>query len=250
MSVKTWLQLVGGALACVAIGLTALTLWLYFVIASGLPAERPAEFTFEIAEGGGMLNQSSSYELTNGQLTYTDHYEDSTVTTQFDLSEEELDYFWQILRVQRFDRMRAHEEQGVYDRGGTTMRLNYNDVNISATDAGMTFLNGSSSKRFYAIERELTTLVKPYLDNRMRSVAVKIDPAVAPAVQFVQLNAQVLYAQTGDASGHLSVLPGDYLVSLTTQDGYETSMVTITEASNIVVSGSPDAITVTVEPIL
>lgn len=228
---------------------------IYFMLASQLPAERPTKFSFEINEGGGMNDESLSYYIKDGHVTYDKEYESSELTAEFDFTDAELDYLWQLLRVERFDRIREHDGGDVYDRGGTTQRLSYDDESLSFSDSGSSFIDGDSAKRFYAIEDAIIALAKPYIDEQKKALTVRIGDDLLSKVDYVQLNDQIIY-EVGEAEelpAHISVLPGDYVLAVATilpppiNSDYQRLTLTVTETATVVISGPQDAITVTQE---
>lgn len=166
MSAKRLLQIglagiVGALVVCAAV-MWVLSSW--FV--SKLPEERPDDFTLYIHEGGGMLDESTDYRLEAGHFTYEEEVGSDITTVEFDLSEEELNYLWERLRVLRFDHIQATEEQDVYDRGGYNITVSYADTNIMLSDAGTSFINGGQAKRFYAVIEDVQMVIEPYLIGR------------------------------------------------------------------------------------
>lgn len=228
---------------------------IYFMLASQLPAERPTKFSFEISEGGGMNDESMSYYIKDGHVTYDKEYESSELTAEFDFTDAELDYLWQLLRVERFDRIREHDGGDVYDRGGTSQRLSYDDESISFSDAGSSLIDGDSAKRFYTIEDAIIALAKPYIDEQKKALTIRIGDDLLSKVDYVQLNDQIIYevGEGEELPAHVSVLPGDYILAIATtlpppiNSDYQRFTVTITDTATIVIGGSQDAITVTQE---
>ncbi|MBI4407380.1 MAG: hypothetical protein HY565_02665 [Candidatus Kerfeldbacteria bacterium] len=247
----------GCLVACLLVGifLAVISGIIYFMLASRLPAERPAKFSFEINEGGGMNDESMSYSIQNGHVTYEDEYESSELTAEFDFTDAELDYLWQLLRVERFDRIREHDGGDVYDRGGTSQHLSFGDESIDLSDSGSSFIDGDSAKRFYAIEDAVIALAKPYIDEQKQAITVRISDELLSKVDYVQLNDQIIY-ETGEDEelpAHISVLPGDYVLAIATilpppiNYDYQRLTLTVTANATVLIGGTVDAITVTEE---
>jgi hypothetical protein len=183
-----------------------------------LPAERPADFELEIYEGGGMLDQSTTWSITAGQATYTDHYEQRDVVTQFDLSDAELDVIWDTLRRARFDQIHQSEEHDVYDRGGTSIRVAYNQESVTKLDAGTTFISGGSADRFYAVRNAVTDLFNERLATLKQPVSITVDPTLLPNLQWLYLNGTVIYDVKTQTTlpAVQTLLPGDYVLAFST----------------------------------
>lgn len=166
MSVKHVLQIVLISIFALAFICVAIAWMLSTWFVSQLPAERPADFSLSIHEDGGMLDQSTDYRLVAGNFIYENEVGSDLTTAEFELSEEELNYLWERLRVLRFDHIQATEDQDVYDRGGYTITLSYGDTTLEVSDAGSSFIEGGQAKRFYAVIEDVQLVIEPYLIGR------------------------------------------------------------------------------------
>lgn len=85
---------------------------------TSLPETRPAEIEIRLRESAGMLPETTTIKIGSAGGTFADRYHDAERSIEFEVSEAELDALWEVLRKNRFDRIKTHEES-VHDRGGT-----------------------------------------------------------------------------------------------------------------------------------
>lgn len=219
-----------------------------------LPVERPSDFTVEIYESGGMLDQSTNWSISGSEASYLYRYNQLESSETFTVTPAQLDAIWGQLRAVRFDRIAENEEQDVYDRGGTTITVTYGDETIIKSDSGSTFISSSNGERFYTVSRMIIQIFDEYLQTREQTVAVDISAELLPDMQWLYLNGNKVYevkTQT-QLPQTFTLLPGEYQLShsilVDGEPAYDTTTFVVpTAASTATLVGSAETPTVVVQ---
>ncbi|MFN8243082.1 MAG: hypothetical protein U0X40_03415 [Ferruginibacter sp.] len=110
---------------------------------NALPASRPADFRLSYHVDGGMRYYSESFAVTADSCVY-DLVDEGRKTHQvFKLSAAQLDQLYSLLRRNHFDEITAAVEGRVYDRGGISMRADWEkgQRQIAVSDAQGSFVD-------------------------------------------------------------------------------------------------------------
>lgn len=135
---------------------------------SKLP-EKPEKINIEWHDDGGMLPESETIYLSEDSSYWAFWRYDYEQKIYFDVTKDELTNLYAVFVENEFDQIRLIEEQEVYDRGGTTIRLTCDGNYFDKNNSGMTFIHESDVKNYVAVENAIYDFAK-----------TKIEPAKTP----------------------------------------------------------------------
>lgn len=122
--------------------------------------ENPEKIVIEWYEGGGMNPESESIYLSEDS-SYWSHWRiPGEQKVYFNTSAEELKNLYQTFNEFDFANIRLIEEQEVYDRGGTSIRLQADGKFYDKNNSGMTFIHQSDVDNYFEIETAIYDFAK------------------------------------------------------------------------------------------
>ncbi|TND09729.1 MAG: Uncharacterized protein FD123_853 [Bacteroidetes bacterium] len=180
---------------------------------SVLPEKRPAELTVNLYEGGGMSPEGHHILLSKDSCvaSYNAYRADHKV--RFQLTAEEWDRLWTVFRESRFDRISQHEEE-IYDRGGTSLSINWKDGHIEKSNSGMSIIDKGSVEEFSNCTDIVYQLISKRVEAEKKTVKFLADSSLFNDSTdiYLQMEYEML---SGDSlpenwSTELRLLPGSY----------------------------------------
>jgi hypothetical protein len=117
----------------------------------GMPLERPADFTVQLNDGGGMMPESETIFLSADSCWYENWYNLAHNHHALPVSVAELDSLYQELRHQGAMNIVSKEEGMVYDRGGTSISLSFANHHQQIVNAGSSFIAARHAKQYQAV---------------------------------------------------------------------------------------------------
>ncbi len=126
-----------------------------------LPSTRPADLQVNYHYDGGMLYYMEDLLLSKDSCVYMKNDNGKKITKRFRLSPAEMDELYAILLTNKFDQIESKSETGVYDRGGITVRANWdkNKKLVEVSDAQTTFVNEKWRKEWQGVSNYITSLI-------------------------------------------------------------------------------------------
>lgn len=142
-------------------------------------ANRPDDFAVRLHEDGGMTPFSRNVLLTSGVSEDETFLDGVTLRVQFELAETDLAALYEAVLDNRFDRIRADEEEGVYDRGGTSIGVQREGEMVWVYDNGMSFVRERWWDEYEAIYAAAFQLVTAQPDAAADSFTLTWDDKLA-----------------------------------------------------------------------
>lgn len=195
--------------------------------ASRLPADRPADFSLELAEDGGMLNRGFAV-LVSRELSYIEEWEDGDRSLFiFQADAALLDELYETAREHRVDRIGVRTEEGVYDRGGLNIRLQAAGRRYDKSDSGMSFVRVGWDEEFRRMAEALQRLRRePPGNESRRALAFRADRDDFPLALSIRIGSHTLFSESAIPSAQalpdwISLAPGRYEVIVEYRPGNE-----------------------------
>jgi hypothetical protein len=188
----------------------------------GLPSTRPSDFSISSYEGGGMTPESEEYFVSEDSAGRVSFYEQSHNRWTFVPDPSRLDAFYDRIRQQDPTSITASDEGEVYDRGGISLHIEFDDHSFQVAHAGSSFVAERDWDRFDAVHQEIAAFVTEGLEANKVNLKVDFDLAVADTAlancsvslsreRIAQWNRQNASPLTYETS--LSLLPGQYMLN-------------------------------------
>jgi hypothetical protein len=107
-----------------------------------MPAQRPADFVLTYHLDGGRRYYSENLHISADSCVFTKNEEGKITDKHFTLSAGEMDALYDYLRDKKTDYIEYYSEKEVYDRGGITVQIAWNQgkEHISISDAQRDFV--------------------------------------------------------------------------------------------------------------
>ncbi|MBK7129411.1 MAG: hypothetical protein IPM74_07140 [Crocinitomicaceae bacterium] len=122
--------------------------------------ENPDKIIIEWYEGGGMEPESECIYLSVDSSYWSHWRSPGEQKVYFNTSTEELKKLYQTLVEFNFANIRLIEEHEVYDRGGTSIRLQADGKFYDKNNSGMTFIHQSDVDNYFEIETAIYDFAK------------------------------------------------------------------------------------------
>lgn len=188
--------------------------------ASSLPDD-PEKIVIEWSEGGGMLPEGQDIYISLDSSYYEMWHDQIDQKLYFNTTEEELDEIYQVFIENDFNGIRQIEEQEVYDRGGTSIRLVADGKYYDKNNSGMTFLHKNDVEEYYAIENKIYSFAKNKIEDQKVKTTVTIsqDLLAKNYLLYINVNGAVVYNSDTD-----SLLTQKDTMLYKTMNGFELSI--------------------------
>ncbi len=138
-------------------------------------ASRPDDFAVRLREDGGMTPFSRNILLTNGVSEDETFLNGVVLRVQFELTATDLTALYEAVVDNRFESIRADEEEGVYDRGGTSIGVQREGEMVWVYDNGMSFVRQRWLDEYEAIYAAAFQLVTAQPDAAADSFTLTWD---------------------------------------------------------------------------
>lgn len=131
---------------------------------SGLPDQRPADLKLYYHFDGGMVYHFEDLTLSADSCVYIINEGGKKIVKRFVLTPKEMEALYSIMKENRFDRIRSRTESGVYDRGGESIRIEWDKGRrqVGVSNAQMTFVEKAWSKEWNAVLDAVLKLVRQH----------------------------------------------------------------------------------------
>ena len=138
-------------------------------------ATRPDDFAVRLREDGGMTPFSRNILLTSGVSEDETFLNGVVLRVQFELTETNLTALYEAVVDNRFDSIRADVEEGVYDRGGTSIGVQTSGEMVWVYDNGTSFVRERCLDEYEAIYAAAFQLVTAQPDAAAGSFTLTWD---------------------------------------------------------------------------
>jgi hypothetical protein len=206
---------------------TLLAAGILLMVATGcmgpkLPEKRPADFRINSYDGGGMNPESEEYFITNDSAGRVSHFDQSRNRWTFKPDPATLDAFYARIRELNPTTLKARDEGEVYDRGGTTLQIQYDRNTFNISDAGNSFIVERDVDRFWEVNQAIVAFVEEGLDGKRVSLQVRMDiriPDTALTFCSIMLNQEQILPRNDknptiiDPESSKDMLPGEYMLN-------------------------------------
>jgi len=127
-----------------------------------LPSSRPTDLQFSYHYDGGMLYYSEDLTLSKDSCLFVKNDAGKKTIRRFTLSATEMDALYGIFLSNKFDQIESKQETGVYDRGGISMGLSWDNGKRSArvSDAQMSFVSDQWRNEWQKVVAYMTSLMQ------------------------------------------------------------------------------------------
>lgn len=142
-----------------------------------LPDQLPENLRIRAHQGGGMLPQSENIYI-SADSSYLDYfYDQARNKIHFQVSEEELKKLYAVFIENQFGKIQTREEK-VYDRGGTSLYLDYGKKTARVSNSGMSFVALKWQKAYQSCWEAVQQLVQSKLQSLKRDFILVFDPSI------------------------------------------------------------------------
>lgn len=126
--------------------------WVLWLMGCGgvLPATRPPDFQISVSESGGMLPLGERITLSAEGGTRSIWVQGQAILIEHAVDTAALDTLYASLRENQTHRIRTTEEEGVYDRGGTSLSFTADGQTYAISDSGQSFVRPTWQSAFSA----------------------------------------------------------------------------------------------------
>lgn len=126
-----------------------------------LPAKRPVDLNVNYHLDGGMNDYSVDIKIDADSCRYRQRKDGKVIEKSIKLTVAELDSVYLIFRKNEFDKIRYITEKGeVYDRGGISITVGFENKNITVSDAQSSFVKEEWFVQWKTICEELDAMIR------------------------------------------------------------------------------------------
>ena len=131
---------------------------------SGLPEQRPFDFKLYYHHDGGMFYHFEDITISADSCIYMINDHGKKIEKRFSLTSKEMEALYAVLKDNRFGRISSRTESGVYDRGGASIRLEWDkgQRRMGVSNAQMTFVDKAWIREWNTIVDYVVNLVKTH----------------------------------------------------------------------------------------
>lgn len=168
---------------------------------SKLP-ENPEKLTIEWSDGGGMLPEGENIYISKDSSYWSMWRLDYEQKIYFTTSSEEMDQLYQAFLDNDFDKINLIEEQEVYDRGGTSIRLIADGKYFDKNNSGMTFVHENSWDEYNAVSNAIYSFAKKKTEWSKIPVKVKLSNSLLNSnyLIYINVNDRTIYNSDRDSA--------------------------------------------------
>jgi hypothetical protein len=168
---------------------------------SELP-EKPEKISFEWSDGGGMLPEGENIYISEDSSYWSMWRLDYEQKIYFTTSTEEMDQLYQVFLDNDFDKINLIEEQEVYDRGGTSIRLIADGKYFDKNNSGMTFVHENSWDEYDAVSNAIYSFAKQKTESSQIPVTVKLSNSLLESnyLIYINVNDRTIYNSDRDSA--------------------------------------------------
>jgi hypothetical protein len=169
--------------------------------ASQLP-EKPEKITIEWSDGGGMLPEGQNIYISEDSSYWSMWRLDYEQKIYFNTSSEEIDQLYQVFLDTDFDKINLIEEQEVYDRGGTSIRLIADGKYFDKNNSGMTFIEENSWDEYDAVNNAICAYAKKKTESSKIPVTIRVSNSLLNSnyLIYINVNDRTIFNSDRDAA--------------------------------------------------
>jgi hypothetical protein len=168
---------------------------------SALP-ENPEKVIFEWSDGGGMLPEGENIYISEDSSYWSMWRLNYEQKIYFTTSSEEIDELYQVFLDTDFDKINLIEEQEVYDRGGTSIRLIADGKYFDKNNSGMTFVHENSWDEYAAVSDAIYSFAKEKTASSKIPVKLKLSNSLLKSnyLIYINVNDRTIYNSNRDSA--------------------------------------------------
>jgi hypothetical protein len=187
---------------------------------SNLPEEHPKDVVIIYKEDGGMLDVGKTIYLSkdSNYVIFRNYGTDNKIYLMF--GDSDLDRLYDVFRENNFPNIGVRTEEGVGDRGGSSVSISFGGKTISKSNSGTFFVENSSEKLYLNVTDAINKLVDDFLELMKRNFKIELDTTLIGENRTLQFNINSDYSYNSEKEGRresilLSILDGPNVFSLT-----------------------------------
>ena len=186
---------------------------------SNLPEEHPKDIVIVYKEDGGMLDVGKTIYLSrdSNYVVFQSSGTENKVYLMF--NDSDLDRLYDVFRENNFPNIGVSIEEGVYDRGGSSVSISFNGETITKSNSGTSFVENSSEKLYLNVTDAINKLVDDFLELMKRNFKIELDTTLIGENRSLQFRINSDYSYDSEKEGRrdsilLSILDGPNIFSL------------------------------------
>lgn len=145
-------------------------------ILGGNPAlpENPKKIEIRWHEGGGMLPEGEDIFISEDSCYWNKWQDQAHIHLNFTMTKDEVRALYQVFIDHDFNNIDVLEEQEVYDRGGTTIDVNCDNVYYAKSNSGMSFVMENDWADYAAVENAIYEAAMQRVEKFKMNSTIKI----------------------------------------------------------------------------
>jgi hypothetical protein len=162
----------------------------FFIQSCGekMQEEYPKDMVVTYVENGGMAPYGKNVFLSIDS-SYVEFYNDGAKNKVYmKFSETDLKSLYEQFRKNNFSQIETYTEEGIMDRGGTTVTIEYGDKEIKKSNSGISFVEDSYMKYYTGIVDAINRLVDDFLNKMKRNFKIELDTSLIGENRKFQLD--------------------------------------------------------------
>lgn len=185
-----------------------------------LPEEYPKDIEIIYKEDGGMLDAGKTIYLSrdSNYVIFRNSGTDNKVYLMF--NDSDLDRLYDVFRQNNFPNISVSTEEGVHDRGGSSVSITFDGQTITKSNSGTSFVEPSSEKFYLNITDAINKMVDDFLELMKRNFKIELDTSLIGENRSLQFQINSDYSYNSEKEGRrdsilLGILDGPNMFSFT-----------------------------------
>jgi|SRR5690606_11672539 len=140
--------------------------------------EYPKDMVVRYSENGGMAPYGKTIFLSidSSYVEFFNAGARNKVYMKF--SETDLKSLYEQFKKNNFSQISTYTEEGIMDRGGTTVSIKYGGKEIEKSNSGISFVDESYLKYYREVESAINRLVDSFLQRMKRNFKIELDTSL------------------------------------------------------------------------
>lgn len=140
--------------------------------------EYPKDIEVTYIENGGMAPYGKHVYLSIDS-SYVEFYNDGARNKVYmKFSETDLRSLYEQFKKNNFSQIGTYTEEGIMDRGGTTIKISFAGKEIEKSNSGISFVDDSSLKYYNEVAAAINRLVDDFLTKMKRNFKIELDTSL------------------------------------------------------------------------
>ncbi len=168
--------------------------------------KNPKEIIINWFYDAGMLNENKRIFISNDSCYYLSSKNGLEQKIDFILDDDELLKLYDVFLTQKFDKIRTFNDDGIYDRGGTSINITANKINsFSISNSGQTFVSIGYIDNYNVVESSILNVVEKKTEKQKVEVQIDLDTSISNYKDNIQLfiNGELKYDKDKNDSFNL-----------------------------------------------